>query len=408
MVVCQKRVCFMKDASKLEDSANLFEFMSIAILTVDKKAQILSVNTAFEHLFGYSHDSLLSKNIKILLDHQNQNLFIRKLLNSISKSGHWNNDTWVKKSDGESIKCKITADAFFDESRKLQGYIATFNAVPLDLNDDTTLQELAYHDDLTGLANRALFSQLLRYEIAHAEREDNKFALLFLDLDKFKQINDNLGHEAGDLLLCKIAHKIKSCVRKTDVVARLGGDEFVLILNRIQDPNTISNVVETIIREVNKIDNIAGNIIEIACSIGISLYPDNGKSMPELMKHADAAMYRAKKAGGNSCFYFNADINQEIVDYQNAKVRIENGLLNHEFVPYFQSLIDTRTNEVVGIECLARWQRDVGIMANPIEFISIAKKIRLNAPNFDTGIKPGLCQTASLESTIRFFYSIIS
>jgi diguanylate cyclase (GGDEF)-like protein/PAS domain S-box-containing protein len=367
----------MINVNSLTRLNSVFDNMSVAILTLDIHANILYVNQAFENLFNYSCASLLNQHVSILVGQQHQNLFVKKSLMNITQTGHWSNEAQVNCANGDTSNCKIIVDTYKDDEGQLQGYIVAFHIVQKPAEDNTALTQLAYHDDLTGLANRALFNQLLSYQISQAEREEQKFALLFLDLDKFKQVNDNLGHNIGDILLCTVANRLEKSVRKSDVVARLGGDEFVIILNKYQDSDTVATIVEKIIREIKKPTEIGGHRVETGCSLGISLYPDNGRTIMQLLQHSDAAMYRAKQQGGNSYFYFSDELNKELLDFQSVREEIQLGLSNGEFVPYFQPLLDVKSEELVGIECLARWNHSKRGLTSPIEFIPVAKKAGL-------------------------------
>ncbi|WJG10897.1 EAL domain-containing protein [Aliiglaciecola sp. LCG003] len=249
------------------------------------------------------------------------------------------------------------------------------------------LTQLAYKDTLTGLANRSLFNQLFDYEISQAQRLELRFAVLFIDLDRFKRINDNLGHDAGDALLLTVAERLQKTLRKSDVVARLGGDEFVVIMNNIKDSETIATVTEKLIREIKKPVKSGANIMDVGCSVGISVYPDNGKTAEELLQHADAAMYRAKHQGGNDYYYFSDSLNQELQDIRLIEKQLETGLREHQFVPYFQPVIDMRNNRLMGIECLARWCHPQRGILSAIEFIPVASKIGLIQDIFNQILK---------------------
>lgn len=239
------------------------------------------------------------------------------------------------------------------------------------------LAQLAYKDCLTGLANRSLFNQLFDHEISQSQRLKLRFAVLFIDLDKFKQINDTLGHDAGDALLCTVAERLQKSLRKSDVVARLGGDEFAVIMNNIRDSDTVAKVTEKLIREIKKPIKSGANIMEVGCSVGISVYPENGENPEQLLQHADAAMYRAKHHGGSHYYYFSDALNQELQDIRLIEQQLYIGIEQNQFVPYFQPVVDSRNNTLAGIECLARWQHPSRGLLSAMEFIPVAMKIGL-------------------------------
>lgn len=239
------------------------------------------------------------------------------------------------------------------------------------------LEKLAYRDSLTGLANRSLFLQLFDHEISHSQRLGLRFATLFIDLDKFKQVNDSLGHDAGDALICTIAERLQKALRKSDLVARLGGDEFAVIMNNVKDSETIAKVTEKLIREISKPVKSGANVMSVGCSVGISVYPDNAQTADQLIQQSDAAMYRAKHQGGNNYCYFSDALNQELQDIRLIEQQLSIGLEESQFVPYFQPVIDKRLNRVVGVECLARWQHPERGVIGALEFIPIAMRTGL-------------------------------
>lgn len=239
------------------------------------------------------------------------------------------------------------------------------------------LEKLAYRDSLTGLANRSLFLQLFDHEISHSHRLGLRFATLFIDLDKFKQVNDSLGHDAGDALICTIAERLQKALRKSDLVARLGGDEFAVIMNNVKDSETIAKVTEKLIREISKPVKSGVNVMSVGCSVGISVYPDNAQTADQLIQQADAAMYRAKHQGGNNYCYFSDALNQELQDIRLIEQQLSIGLEDSQFVPYFQPVIDKRLNTIVGVECLARWQHPERGVIGALEFIPIAMRTGL-------------------------------
>jgi diguanylate cyclase (GGDEF)-like protein len=241
--------------------------------------------------------------------------------------------------------------------------------------DQSKLHHLAYHDELTGLSNRALFRQMLEHEINRSHRHSHKFAVLFIDLDRFKQVNDNLGHDAGDKVLCEVAERLKYVLRKSDVIARRGGDEFVVILNQLQDSDVVAGVVDKIIREISKPIRLGTQEANIGCSVGISLFPDNGVTSDALLQHADIAMYRAKNQGGKGYFYFSDEMSQEINDQLSLENMLLAGIEKSEFIPFYQPIVDVRTGETTGLECLARWYPEEKSILSPIEFLPVLKKM---------------------------------
>ena len=257
----------------------------------------------------------------------------------------------------------------------LHCYLLQIEPLTEQSSNGTMLAQLAYKDGLTGLANRSLFNQLFDHEISQSQRLGLKFAMLFIDLDKFKQVNDSLGHDAGDLVLCTIASRLESSLRKSDVVARLGGDEFAVILNNVKDSDTVARVTEKLIREIKKPIKSGANIMQVGCSIGISVYPDNGEHAEALIQHADAAMYRAKHQSDSHYYYFSDALNRELQDMRLVEQQVLKGIEEQQFIPHFQPQIDVRSGHLIGIECLARWQHPQRGLLTAMEFIPVAVKL---------------------------------
>ena len=354
-----------------------YHCLSEAIVMADDSGTICYYNPAFGAEFGYSPGQLHGQNVKELLADTQQLAQTKEAQVSLSQTGHWQGKVWIATYQSDPVIRPVQIDTVMNPKQQVLGYIARINDKGHYLENNAALQELAYHDELTGLANRALFNQLLKHEISLSQRLDNRFALLFIDLDRFKQVNDNLGHDAGDVLLCNISERLQKSLRKSDVVARLGGDEFVVIMNNIKDSETVATVAEKLIRQIQKPVKFGANILEVGCSVGISIFPDNGIDAEHLMHHADAAMYRAKQQGGAHYFYFSEELNRELQDTRRVEQEIIDGLAAKQFVPYFQPLIDQRSGQLVGIECLARWLTSGQQVRSPIEFIPIAKKVGL-------------------------------
>lgn len=367
----------MSIKDNLDNYKIAFESMSDAILLVDADACICYQNPAYIKLFSYPEKDLKGKGVSSILSSQHHPYFYKNISATLNEKGKWSGQCWIKNRLGDPILAQVKIDSVYSKERLINGYIVCLRSEFPAGQNDIILQEMAYHDALTGVANRALFNQLLKHEISQCERQNRRFALLFIDLDKFKQINDNLGHDVGDHLLCSIAERLGKLLRKSDVIARLGGDEFVVILSDVRDPDTIANVAEKLIREIHKPYSLAGNLVEVGCSIGISVYPDNGTSAKMLTQHADVAMYQAKQGGGSSFFYFSEELNKELLDHKALEKQIIAGLAKTQFVPYFQPLIDQSSNQLVGIECLARWQHPKRGLISPMEFIPVAKKYGL-------------------------------
>lgn len=242
------------------------------------------------------------------------------------------------------------------------------------------VEYLAFHDGLTGLPNRSLFSKLLAQSIAYASRYNKRLAVLFLDLDRFKQINDTLGHEAGDDLLKEVATRLKSALRESDIVARMGGDEFVAILPEMEDDSYSTVVAKKILAAVAQSFTLVGQEFRITVSIGISIYPHDGLDEQTLTKNADVAMYQAKQEGKNNYQFYSDKMNANSLERLALESGLRHALENNEFELHYQAKRDTQSGQITGMEALLRWQhKDLGTVA-PLKFIPVAEESGLIVP----------------------------
>ncbi|HOF50899.1 MAG TPA: EAL domain-containing protein [Rhodoferax sp.] len=281
--------------------------------------------------------------------------------------------------DGERHWLSVSGKPIFDNG-VFMGYRGTGTDITQRKATEQQIEYLAYHDPLTGLPNRMLLEDRMQQSLAHAERNHFRLALLFLDLDNFKKINDSLGHATGDILLKEIASRLGECVRDTDTISRQGGDEFVLILNDLPDPDACLPVLVKILNRLQDPFMADGNELSTSVSIGIAVYPEDGRDFETLRKKADMAMYRAKEAGRNTYHFFDDAMNDEAVEHLQMRNGLRRALERSELVLYYQPQIDLASGRVVGTEALLRWNHpDFGLVA-PGRFIPIAEDSGLIVP----------------------------
>ena len=250
----------------------------------------------------------------------------------------------------------------------------------IKLEHATKIEYLAYHDGLTGLANRSLFAKLLAQSLANAQRQGRELAVAFLDLDRFKQINDTLGHEAGDQLLQEVARRLQGCVRSSDTVARLGGDEFVVLMPELVDGKYAANVAQKVLMAISRPFVLIGHEFRVTASIGISVYSRDGLDEQTLTKNADAAMYRAKSEGKNNFQFYSAELNANSLERLALESSLRHALERNEFCLHYQPKRDLRTGLISGVEALLRWEHpDLGILP-PGKFLSLAEETGLMVP----------------------------
>ncbi len=306
LVVLGRDITERKQAEeKLRLAATIFDSSSEAMMVTDADNRITNVNPAFTQITGYTLDEVAGKNPSILSSKRQDPTFYREMWRSLSKIGYWQGEVWNRRRDGELYAEWLTINVLFNEDGSAAKHLAFFSDITEKKRSDEQIWNHANFDSLTSLPNRRLFRDRLAQEIKKAARARLSMALMFIDLDRFKEINDRLGHDTGDALLVEASRRISACVRESDTVARLGGDEFTVILSRIIDRSHVDKVVDEMIKKLSEPYMLLGARVESSASIGITLCPGDGSDLEELLKNADRAMYLAKSAGRNCYRYFS-------------------------------------------------------------------------------------------------------
>jgi diguanylate cyclase (GGDEF)-like protein/PAS domain S-box-containing protein len=291
-----------KYVDELQLSATIFERASENIVVTDHNNCFITANPAFTATTGYSLEEIKGLTPKILSSGMQSQDFYTKMWNDLNTLGHWDGELWNKRKNGDIYAEWLSIKVILNQDRSVRMYLAIFSDITEKKQADEIIWKQANYDLLTNLPNRRLFSDRLEHEIKIAHRTDRSLALLFIDLDYFKQVNDTLGHEMGDILLIKVSERINESVRESDTVARMGGDEFTAILPQIDSPEDAERVVRMIIEKLAQPFDLNGTTITISASVGIAIYPNDALNSKELLQNADKAMYDAKKQG-RSRFY---------------------------------------------------------------------------------------------------------
>ncbi|MGA7594498.1 MAG: PAS domain S-box protein [Gallionella sp.] len=354
------------------------------ILITDTNNVILQVNRAFTEITGYTAGEVIGKDPKLLSSGRQDKYFYRNMWDSINRTGIWNGEIWDKKKNGEIYPQNMTVTAVKDNRGALTNYVATITDNTRRKNDEKLIDNLAYYDPLTGLPNRRLLQDRLGQAIASGVRTGRAGALLFIDLDSFKTINDTLGHDVGDLLLQQVGARIQSCLRDGDTISRPGGDEFVVMLNELN---------ADLIEAAQQAESVAGKILatleqpyqlnshqrHVTSSIGVSLFGGQKSSIEDILKQADIAMYQAKNEGKDTIRFFDPRMQDSI----NARARLENELRTaieqHQFQLYYQIQKDS-SNRPIGAEALIRWIHPERGLVSPVQFIPVAEETGLILP----------------------------
>ncbi|MEW6313965.1 MAG: EAL domain-containing protein [Pseudomonadota bacterium] len=358
-------------------AAQVFAHSAEGIIITDADAHVLTVNQAFTEITGYSYHDVIGQNPRIWKSDKHDAEFYREMWQEIIKEGKWQGEVWNRRKNGNIFPVWLTISAVCNES----GHVTHYVAIYIDMTERKATEErilhLAQHDVLTDLPNRMLLLDRLGQAIAQAHRNNTRVALLFMDLDRFKTINDSLGHHVGDSLLKKVAQQLSGCLREGDTVARLGGDEFVIVLPQIVDAQDAAHVAQKITETLAQRFDIEGHQLHASVSIGISIYPEDGQDVVTLMRNADTAMYYAKEMGRNHYQFFTGELNVRI----HEKLLLENALRlaveRNEFCLHYQPQIDIGSGKQVGVEALLRWKHPELGLIFPDRFIGIAEETGL-------------------------------
>jgi len=359
----------------LEDSLNEVEFQKNAL---DKHAIVASisadgivnyVNDKYVEISQYSKDDVVGQYWGIL-DTDNAGYF-NEMLENLSTEQRWTGEVKNERKDGSHYWVDATIVPFLDKANKPIRYVALLNDITDRKNNEARVHHLAHYDGLTQLPNRAFFLDRLNSSLDNARRTNNKLAVLFLDLDNFKMINDTMGHASGDELLKIVATHLRSSVREADTVSRLGGDEFTILLDNIQYPDDIDNVIQRIMSITQKTATIGKSEITISTSIGISVFPNDADDVDSLLKNADIAMYQAKADGKNAYQYFSEELKLTIMDRHCIEKELRCALQEQQFELYYQPQVVTETGEICALEALIRWNHPEKGLIPPDSFIPI-------------------------------------
>nr|WP_320115332.1 EAL domain-containing protein [uncultured Desulfuromonas sp.] len=351
----------------------------IAMLAPD--GHFLQANSAFCNFLGYSEDELLQMKITDVThpDDIEDTLSRRNIARANRLHSIVCEKRYIRK-DGTVFWAQLSSTWFFDANGNPLYTVPVIQDITRRKEAEERIRELAYYDSLTGLANRTLFNDRLDQVLARSRRRKGRFALMFLDLDRFKGVNDTLGHAVGDAMLRLAAQRLSDCLRENDTVARLGGDEFVIILSDYKEDANLPHVAEKLLKALSSPFDLGVREVFSSTSIGIAIYPDDGDEAVDLLRHADMAMYAAKEAGGDTFRFYSEEMNARAVSRMDLEANLRRALEQEEFFIEYQPQIDLITNEVAGVEALLRWQHPQLGVIPPAQFIGLAEETNLILP----------------------------
>lgn len=374
----------------------VFTKVSEGIMVTDLHKRIVHVNPAFELVTGFEREEVLGKTPKVLQSGIHKQDFYHSMWEKMNTDGEWSGEIWNRRKNGEIYPEWLNITAITDENGIVRNYCGIFSDLTDRKTSEDELKKMALTDSLTGTSNRYDFTERMQQLIKTSQKYELSHALLFLDLDRFKQINDSLGHDIGDLLLMSVAKRIRGLLKNKDILARYGGDEFVVALTAIKHPREAASMAEKIIEVLETPFHLAGEEIYISTSIGISLYPIDGMTLDDMLRKADKAMYYAKQNGRNQyCFYFD-DLKTASRRLVLMEAELRKAIENRTFMMHYQPKVDIQTKRVTGFESLIRWESEkLGVVA-PSEFIPFAE---------ETGLIISLSE-AIIETVVRDFIAM--
>ncbi len=379
----------------LKLAALVYEKSDEAMVVTDQAGTILTINSAFTDVTGYSKADVVGKSMSILRSDRHDSAFYRAFWSDLVKKGTWRGEIWNRRKNGEIFPELLSVNTIFAEDGTPLKRVGLFSDITKEKEFLETIWQQANFDPLTGLPNRRMFTEHLATEIGKATRSGRSLVVMFIDLDNFKEVNDARGHGIGDLLLCEVSRRLTACLRKTDLVSRLGGDEFTVLLSDPTDLAGIDDIAGTILVALSEPYRLNGETSFVSASIGITLFPGDSDSVDGLLKNADQAMYEAKRLGRNRFHYFQPEMQEEAVRRADLALDLRAALAGSQFRMFYQPIVDLRTGAVGKAEALIRWVHPAKGMIGPGAFIPIAEKNGLINPIGDWAFKEAANQVAA-------------
>jgi diguanylate cyclase (GGDEF)-like protein/PAS domain S-box-containing protein len=359
---------------KLRLASMVLENSSEAMFITDKHNCILEVNPAFTLLTGYMADEVIGKTPKILRSGRHDAAFYAVMQKELKQTGHWQGEIWNRRKNGELYAEWQTINTVYNEDGSTHRYVALFSDITQKKKSEELIWAQANFDQLTKLPNRRMFRDRLAQDLKKAHRAGLGLALMFLDLDRFKEVNDSLGHDTGDALLIEAAQRIAACVRESDTVARLGGDEFTIILAELDDRASVERIATEILKSLSHPFELGDSMVYVSASIGITMYPEDATNLEDMLKNADQAMYVAKNAGRNRFSYFTNTMQERAIYRLHMLNDLRSALAEQQLEVHYQPIVDLHTGKIHKAEALLRWFHPLRGLVSPADFIPLAEE----------------------------------
>jgi diguanylate cyclase (GGDEF)-like protein/PAS domain S-box-containing protein len=381
-------------------AALVYQHTSEAMVVTDAQGVVQDINPAFTAITGYEAADILGRRMNVLSSGRQDRAFYEALWTSLRETGSWSGDMRNRRKNGEEFVERLTISTSYNEDGSVHSHIGLFADVTEARRREASIWRQAHYDHLTQLPNRQMFQQDLQRSMDSARASDLPLALVFLDLDYFKEVNDTFGHDMGDELLRQVARRLQSCVRSSDQVARLGGDEFTLILRDLKRLEDAPAICRKVLHAVAQPYELSGSTVHVSVSAGVTFYPRDGDDGVTLLKHADLAMYAAKEQGRNQFCEFAPTMEQEAQNRRLLLRDLQQGLDEGEFALHYQPIVEMRSGRTVKAEALLRWNQPVRGMVSPADFIALAEESGLIVPLGDWVMREAACQLAQWREEI--------
>ena len=381
--------------TQLELAASVFSHAREGILITDNQGNIVEVNAMFTQITGYSREEAIGRNPRILLSSgRHEKAFFAARAQALQKHGHWVGEVWNRRKNGEDFAEMLTVSVVRDPAGAVLNYVALFTDItPLKKHQDE-LEHIAHYDALTGMPNRVLLADRLQQAMLQSQRRNSALAVAYLDLDGFKPVNDQHGHEVGDQLLVTLSQRMKASLRESDTLARIGGDEFVALLVDIGERRDCELLLSRLLQAAATPVRVDGALLQLSASIGVTLYPQDNADADQLVRHADQAMYLAKQAGKNRFHLFDVAQDAAIQSQRESLEHIRVALDRQEFVLYYQPKVNMRTGAIIGAEALIRWQHPERGLLAPAAFLPVIEGQPISIEIGEWVIQTALAQMA--------------
>lgn len=378
VMVALTNITDIKEAhDKLKISDTVYKAIGEAIMVADASNQIIAINPAFTRLTGYTESDAIGKPTSMLKSGRHDSRFYSQMWQMLEKTGRWQGEIWNRRKSGEIYLEWLVISTVFDEQGTVLQRVAMFSDITEKKKAEQTIWQQANFDSLTGLPNRRMLRDRLEHELRRFQRSTLPLAILFIDLDHFKEVNDTLGHNTGDILLKEAASRLSQCVRQSDSVARLGGDEFTIVLSELEDVNAVSRIAHQLLLRIAEPFQLGPERVYISASIGVTIFPTDATEIDQLLKNADQAMYAAKQLGRNRVCYFTSSMQTAALNRMHLIADLRTAISRGEFQVHYQPIVELATGMTCKAEALLRWPHPARGLVPPSEFIPIAEETSL-------------------------------